>query len=330
MISSINKYFCAFANSVCLVFIFFFNSCVLLAKELSNEAEVSSLGKYATFQFDYFPTKPLFSNNELYILSFYELLLIFCGIILTLYILWYIMKPKPQIFTEPGFKIINLKNNHYFTPLKSESQSLEFLEDLEVSKSYRLSGNLNRVILSPHKNTFLLEDKNFKNALLINRRRLHRKVLYDNDLLDIGEMVLLYSNNLFHEKNFQRASHINYQSVYQSTKPKGPIQKCVPFLKVSGSKQEIPLVKNMNTIGTSKINDIVIESDEVALRHAKINKVGQSWKIQNLQNHENTSVNGRRIDQRFLKEGDEVAIGDFFFKFSTNKSQIKRQKKIKK
>ena len=78
------------------------------------------------------------------------------------------------------------------------------------------------------------------------------------------------------------------------------------------------------------MNDIVIESDEVAMRHAKIYKIGKSWKIQNLQNHENTFVNGRRIDQRFLKDGDEVAIGDFIFKFITKKTQIKRQKKIKK
>jgi pSer/pThr/pTyr-binding forkhead associated (FHA) protein len=35
-------------------------------------------------------------------------------------------------------------------------------------------------------------------------------------------------------------------------------------------------------------------------------------------------VNGRRIDQRFLKDGDEIAVGDTLFKFSTSKVQTKQ------
>ena len=330
MISSRNLFFCTFANYLCCFFILLFNSFEVLAnKKVSNGEESLSRDSIAVSSFDRFQPKTLFSSDGLYFLSFFESLLIFCVVLFLLFILWYLSKPNPKIFSVPGFKLININENKNFVNLKSEIQSLEFLENLEISKKYRLSGNLNRVILTPHKNTFLLEDKNFKNALLINRRRLHRKVLFNNDLLDIGEMVLLYSNNLF-QNNFHRESHSNNQSFYLSTKPKGPIQKGVPFLNVSSSKQEIPLLRNLNTLGTSKINDIVIESNEVALRHAKIYKVGQSWKIQNLQNHENTFVNGRRIDQRLLKEGDEVAIGDFIFKFTVKKSQIKRQKKIKK
>ena len=34
----------------------------------------------------------------------------------------------------------------------------------------------------------------------------------------------------------------------------------------------------------------------------------RKMKIQNLQIHETTSVNGRRIDQRFLQDGDDVLI----------------------
>ena len=331
MISSKNLIVSALLISVCQFFALIFDSFFVQAKEGSNSLRNLIGDSTPKLYIDYLsPTETLYNRDEVVFLSLYESLLVFGVVLLISYFFWYIKKPKPKISSVPGFKITNIGDQHNFVPLKSESQSLEFLGELEKSKKYRLSGNLNRVILTPHKNTFLLEDKNFKNALLINRRRLHRKILFNNDLLDIGEMVLLYSNNIFKDKIYHSESHLNYQSVYQLTKPKGSIKKGIPFLNVSGSREEIPIVRNLNTLGTSKMNDIVIESDEVALRHAKIYKVGQSWKIQNLQNHENTFVNGRRIDHRFLKEGDEVALGDFIFKFITKKQPIKRQRKIKK
>ena len=141
-------------------------------------------------------------------------------------------------------------------------------------------------------------------------------------------MVLMYKNNLFFDNNFEKEQSMNYQKVSQSTKPRGPVQKDMPILHVSGSKQEIMLLRNLNTLGTSKIKDIIIESEEIALRHAKIYKVGKFWKIQNLHSNENTFLNGRRIDQRFLKDGDEVAIGDFIFKFCSIKSNYKLKQKV--
>ena len=143
-------------------------------------------------------------------------------------------------------------------------------------------------------------------------------------------MVLLYCNDIFNKRKFEYERIVNNQQVFFGYKPRGPIQKGIPILTVAGSQQEIPLLRNLNTLGTSNFNDIIIKSSEVALRHAKIYKVGQSWKIQNIQNYETTMVNGRRIEQRVLKEGDEVSIGDFLFKFRTSKIQIKRSRKVNK
>mgnify|MGYP001178554460 CR=1 FL=1 len=328
MISKTIFYLFALANSLCHIFFssgsVLANQVIILDSSLKNGHSLISI-----FNINPFKT---FSKEitEFSYLFFYLGVLVFVGVVIILYIIWYTKKPMHKELEFPGFRLVNSKNIHHFIPLKSNSQSLEFLEDLDITKGYRLSGNLNRVILTLHNNTYLLEDKNFKNALLINRRRSHRKVLFNDDILDIGEIVLIYRNNLFPEKIIQSELGLTYNQVSQSIKPRGPIQKGVPILSISGSKLEIQLVRNLNTLGTSKVNDIVIESNEVASRHAKIYKVGNFWKIQNLQNHENTFVNGRRIDQRLLKEGDEVAIGDFFFKFNTSKSQIKNQRKLKK
>ena len=329
MIISKNVFLFALVNSAYQFFVLFFDLKTSSASQIQvSESDFTS--EYPIISFlGTDSSKATYKNiSEFSYLSFNELVVFISVVFIILFTVWYVSKPRQKLINIPGFKLINFKDDQDFIPIKLESQSLEFLEGLKITEKFRLSANLNRVILSPHNNTFLLEDKNFKNALLINRRRLHRKILFNYDILDIGEMVLMYRNNLFFDNNCDKEIYLNYQQVSQSTKPKGPLQKGMPILHVSGSKQEIMLLRNLNTLGTSKINDIVIESEEIALRHAKIYKVGKSWKIQNLHSNENTFLNGRRIDQRFLKDGDEVAIGDFIFKFCSSKSKYKPLQKV--
>ena len=290
-----------------------------LKKDLSHSAIDNFL-----FQDDFFLK---ISHNTF--LTVYESLLLFTGTILLVFALWLLQKPRTIKPSGPGFKLLNIDENSVFIPLKPEVQTLELLSEINTCKKYRLSANLNRVTLTPHKNSFLLEDKNYKNALLINRRRSHKILLTNEDILDVGEMVLLYRNPDLSFNNLNRNLDGSLELPAASAKLKGPVQKGTPILTFLGSQQKIPLIRNMNTMGTSNSNDIVIESNEVASRHAKIYKVGQTWKIQNLHIHETTSVNGRRIDQRFLQDGDEVTIGDVLIKFNLSKTklrQIPRQK----
>ena len=262
-------------------------------------------------------------------LTIYESLLVFAGTVLLVFALWLLQKPKTRTPSGPGFQLLNIGEQGMFIPLKPEVQTLELLSKINTGKKYRLSANLNRVTLTPHQNSFLLEDKNYKNALLINRRRSHRILLTNDDILDVGEMVLLYRNPDLSFNNLNRNLDGSLELTAASAKLKGPVQKGTPILTFLGSQQKIPLIRNLNTMGTSNSNDIVIESNEVASRHAKIYKVGETWKIQNLQIHETTSVNGRRIDQRFLQDGDEVTLGDVLIRFNISKTkfrQIPRQK----
>jgi len=262
-------------------------------------------------------------------LTISESLLVFAGTVLLVFVLWLLQKPKVRIPSSPGFQLLNIGEQGMFIPLKPEVQTLELLSQINTGKKYRLSANLNRVTLTPHQNSFLMEDKNYKNALLINRRRSHRILLCNDDILDVGEMVLLYRNPDLSSDNMQRNVDGSLDLLVASAKLKGPVQKGTPILTFLGSQQKIPLIRNLNTMGTSNSNDIVIESNEVASRHAKIYKVGETWKIQNLHIHETTSVNGRRIDQRFLQDGDEVTIGDVLIRFNISKTKFRQMPRQK-
>ena len=312
-----------------LIFLLKFSNLPLAASQVDQNYGMGKDLSHSAIHDFFFQNSFFLKISDNTSLVLYESLLLFSGTILLIFALWLLQKPRTIKPSGPGFKLLNIDEKGVFIHLKPEEQTLEFLSEIKTCKKYRLSANLNRVTLTPYQNSFLLEDKNYKNALLINRRRSHRIVLTNNDILDVGEMVLLYQNpglsfdNLNLNLDESRGFHA------KSSKIKGPVQKGTPILTFLVSNQQIPLIRNINTIGSSNSNDIVVKSNEVASRHAKIYKVGKTWKIQNLHIHETTSVNGRRIDQRFLQDGDELTIGDVLIRFNLSKNkfrQIPRQK----
>ena len=312
-----------------LVILLKFSNLSLAARQVDQNYDLKKDLSHSAIHYFFFQDNYFLKISHNTFLTLYESVLLFAGTILLVFALWFLQKPRIIKPSGPGFKLLNIDEKDVFIPLKTEVQSLELLSEINTCKKYRLSANLNKVILTPQQNSFLLEDKNYKNALLINRRRSHRIVLTNNDILDVGEMVLLYQNPGLSFDNLNRNLDGSKELHAVSSKIKGPVQKGTPILTFLVSKQQIPLIRNLNTIGASNSNDIVVESNEVASRHAKIYKVGKTWKIQNLHIHETTSVNGRRIDQRFLQDGDEMTIGDVLIRFNLSKTkfrQIPRQK----
>jgi len=317
--------------SVYLAFIILlkFSNLLLAANQVAQSYGLKQDVSHSAILGLFFQDNFFLKINQESFLTIYESLLVFAGTVLFVFVLWLLQKPKTRTPSGPGFRLLNIGEQGMFIPLKPEVQTLELLSKINTGKKYRLSANLNRVTLTPHQNSFLLEDKNYKNALLINRRRSHRILLTNDDILDVGEMVLLYRNHDLSFNNLNRNLDGSLVLPAASAKLKGPIQKGTPILTFLGSHQKIPLVRNLNTMGTSNSNDIVIKSNEVASRHAKIYKVGETWKIQNLHIHETTSVNGRRIDQRFLQDGDEVNLGDVLIRFNISKAKFRQMPRQK-
>jgi pSer/pThr/pTyr-binding forkhead associated (FHA) protein len=217
----------------------------------------------------------------------------------------------------PGLEVISPSERRDFIPLEERFQALDFLTKISTVGSLRLSANLNKVTLSIRKYGYLMEDKNFRNALLVNRRRVRRTLLRDGDVLDLGDLTLLY-------RDTRLAQVIRHSSVTPSDRKaqikfqrlRGPIRKGTPMLVMEGLPNRIfYLTKNKVFIGRSETNDLVIKSRAVYYRHAKIERVGGRYKIQDLSILGNTFVNNRRVEQRFLKEGDEISIESYRFRF---------------
>lgn len=222
-----------------------------------------------------------------------------------------------------GFQVLNPTEKDLFIPLEENQYTMDFLNDIPTHGNLRLSANLGKVYLTKSETSYFLEDKNYKNALLINRRRVRRTQLKDSDLLDIGEMTLIYRNHQAGQfmtqgrDDEEEQTDSNKKEVIEVLveKPKGPIRKGIPQLLQEDRKLEIPLMHNITYFGSSTYNNIILKGQNIAGKHAKISRIGSQYKIQDLGSQEGTYINGRRIEQRFLRDNDEIIIDSVKFKF---------------
>lgn len=70
----------------------------------------------------------------------------------------------------------------------------------------------------------------------------------------------------------------------------------------------LPLKDNIS-IGRSPSNDLVLKAAKVSRQHAAINKYKDQYILIDLKSSNGVFVNGQKIDEYTLKNGDEIAIG---------------------
>jgi pSer/pThr/pTyr-binding forkhead associated (FHA) protein len=80
------------------------------------------------------------------------------------------------------------------------------------------------------------------------------------------------------------------------------------FLVVAGS-QVVMIDKPVINLGRKKDNHIVIDNEHISRYHAQIRTIRGRYVIMDLNSTVGTSVNGKRIEQTFLKAGDVISLG---------------------
>ncbi len=63
------------------------------------------------------------------------------------------------------------------------------------------------------------------------------------------------------------------------------------------------------TVGRGATNDIVITDDGVSGLHVEIRLLGETWQVRDLGSSNGTRVNGNRISESELRDGDILAFG---------------------
>ena len=77
----------------------------------------------------------------------------------------------------------------------------------------------------------------------------------------------------------------------------------------SSSRREIALPRTLVSIGRDPSNDVVLPDAMVSRRHAVIEYRGSQYYIRDCNSSNGSLVNGDRVSERSLRDGDLVAIG---------------------
>jgi ABC-type multidrug transport system ATPase subunit/pSer/pThr/pTyr-binding forkhead associated (FHA) protein len=94
----------------------------------------------------------------------------------------------------------------------------------------------------------------------------------------------------------------------------------VPGVIAQGVEQDIVFgEKTLIQIGRDPTNDVVLPSPSVSRYHAQVERVGQRYRVEDLQSSNGTFVNGERVEGSvWLKPEDTIRIGQFRFVMGKN------------
>ena len=69
------------------------------------------------------------------------------------------------------------------------------------------------------------------------------------------------------------------------------------------------------TIGRSGSNDIVLPDPSVSKHHARVVQEGDGWKLADIGSTNGSWLNGERVKERRLENGDRIRFGVYSFTF---------------
>lgn len=81
------------------------------------------------------------------------------------------------------------------------------------------------------------------------------------------------------------------------------------FLEIPSERRRVPLATGAVSIGRDPENDIVLDDRRVSRRHAEVRLRLGRYTLYDLQSTNGSFVNGRRVAEMALSDGDRVSIG---------------------
>lgn len=145
-------------------------------------------------------------------------------------------------------------------------------------------------------NRYSIEDLNSINGLICRGQRIKSKPLRPGEEIYIADQVRI---------TFQPEMCFVSQPVGEQ-----PRKTTEPYFLNLKGKKEI-------RIGRAPENDLRLDDLRVSRYHAVIERVGQRYRIRDLQSHNGTFINGERVTkERFISEGDEIHIANIKLRFA--------------
>lgn len=231
------------------------------------------------------------------------------------------IRAKIRFNTKPekilGFLSITPHRPQRFFPIDESVQNMVPVVDALADEQTNVYSNLNKITLTMKSNGVYLEDKNYKISILVNRRRSRRSFLNDGDILDMGELTIMFKTPNARPAKYNQKEHSSNHVIPRARRVNGKIIKNTPKLIPAEQREKtFYLTKNLTFIGHSEMNDLIPKSKAVSSMHSRIERISGRYKLIDLNSQGGTFVNGRRIDTKILRDGDEVSFESVKYTFS--------------
>lgn len=94
------------------------------------------------------------------------------------------------------------------------------------------------------------------------------------------------------------------------------VERASRLVVINGkNKGTIHALKDTFTVGRAETNSFPLADPKVSRRHSQIKRKGKDYVIIDLKSSNGTFVNGERVDEHVLSDGDEIQIGDAVLQF---------------
>lgn len=103
-----------------------------------------------------------------------------------------------------------------------------------------------------------------------------------------------------------------------------PVTRLVELAREAEKNKELsfPEDKSVITLGRDPGCDVTFDASQVSRQHARISKVEDRYKIEDLSSANGVFVNGTKVKSAWIVEGDLIGLGSYRFTFQGNLSQI--------
>ena len=97
------------------------------------------------------------------------------------------------------------------------------------------------------------------------------------------------------------------------------------WLKPAGivPRSPFPLNRDQVILGRDVRCDVMLNNDSISRRHAEIVRMAEGWLIRDLGSQNGTYVNGQRVQECVLQEGDLITIGDVNLNFEGPRQPVR-------
>jgi pSer/pThr/pTyr-binding forkhead associated (FHA) protein len=161
----------------------------------------------------------------------------------------------------------------------------------------------------------LLEDLGSTNGTLVGEARITSYRMAPGETFRIGDHRIQVGAPVS-LVDFDR-TQINTEAEIDATIADNPLDVEVNDTSIArvaitmrGHTWEVPLEDDATVFGRGSECSALIESSRVSRAHARVERVGDRYRVKDLGSSNGTWMAGRRITQEFLRDGDTFTIGD--------------------